>query len=135
MTKRKTKLKFRDKNILTTGTIFSETYTLIKDFSEHKFSNKGEKIENIKKIKQFEEQCGKFRAKFDEIVNKIKRQDMALIESARNSFRMSNVNVKNVENDMNRQNSQQMNVIFMNGKDYLYSELEEREKTVNLITK
>ena len=123
-----------DKNILTTGNIFNETYSLIKDFSEHKFNNKGEKIENIKKIKQFEEQCNKYHEKFDEITSKIKRQDIALIESARNSFRVSNM--KRDESDLDkRKESQQMNVIFMNGKEYLYSELEEREKTVHLITK
>ena len=60
---------------------------------------------------------------------------MALIESARNSFRMSNVNRKDETPGDGRKDSQQMNVIFMNGKDYLYSELEDRERTVNLITK
>lgn len=121
-----------DKNILTTGNIFNETYQLIKDFSEHKFNNKGEKIENIKKIKSYEEQCNKFHEKFNEIVNNIKRQDMKLIESARNSIRMSTLRQDTMDL---RKDSQQMNVIFMNGKEYLYSEVEDREKTVNLISK
>lgn len=121
-----------DKNILTTGNIFNETYILIKDFSEHKFNNRNEKIENIKKIKQFEETCTKYHEKFNEITNKIKRQDITLIESARNSIRMSTV--RRDETDT-RKESQQMNVIFMNGKDYIESEVEDREKTVKLITK
>jgi len=114
---------------LVTGNIFNETYILLKDFINHKFNNKSEKIEYIKKVKQFEDECNKSRARFDEVVNKIKRQDVALIESARNSFRPSTTG------DHKRQPSQQMNVVFMNGKDYLYSEVEDREKTVNLITK
>jgi hypothetical protein len=123
-----------EKNILTTGNIFTQTYTLIKDFSEHKFNNKGEKIENVKKIKAFEEQCNKYHDKFNEIVNNIKRQDIKLIESARNSIRMSIARKDDTMGDL-RKDSQQMNVIFMNGKDYLYSEVEDREKTVNLISK
>ena len=56
---------------------------------------------------------------------------MALIESARSSFRISNIK----KEEFTPGASQQMNVIFMNGKDYLYSEVEDREKTVKLITK
>ena len=88
------------------------------------------KIENIKKAKQLEEECNNYRERFDDIVNKIKRQDIALIESARNSIRFSVAPEKN-------QNEKKMEqtVIFMNGTDYLYSEVETREKTVNLINK
>jgi hypothetical protein len=56
-----------------------------------------------------------------------------LIESARNSFRISNIKKDDHKGDDIP--GKQMNVIFMNGKDYLYSEVEDREKTVNLITK
>jgi hypothetical protein len=88
----------------------------------------------VKKIKAFEEQCNKNHDKFNEIVNNIKRQDIKLIESARNSIRMSVARKDDTISDL-RKDSQQMNVIFMNGKDYLYSEVEDREKTVNLISK
>lgn len=106
---------------------------MLKDFVEHKFSSKSEKIENIKKIKQFEDRINRFRERFDDIVNKIKKIDTKLIDSARNSFRMSSF--KPDQDALGRKGSQQMNVIFMNGKDYLYSEVEDRENTVNLITK
>jgi hypothetical protein len=88
------------------------------------------KIENIKKAKQLEEECNNYRERFDDIVNKIKRQDIALIESARNSIRFSVAPEKNQHDKKMEQT-----VIFMNGKDYLYSEVETREKTVNLINK
>ena len=115
---------------MSTGVIFKETYLLIKDYSEHKFNSRNVKIENIKRAKQLEEECNNYRERFDDIVNKIKRQDIALIESARNSFRFSlaadkNQNEKKIE----------QTVVFMNGKDYLYSEVETREKTVHLINK
>lgn len=105
----------------------SETYSLIRDFSEHKFINKHEKIENFKRIKQFEEQCNRFKNLFDEITNKIKKTDMVLIESARNSFRISTIKKEDF--------SKEKAILSMNGKDYLSAEIEDREKTVNIITK
>ena len=36
-----------DKNILTTGNIFTETYTLLKDFSEHKFNTRVNFANNV----------------------------------------------------------------------------------------
>jgi hypothetical protein len=44
--------------------VFKETYSLVKDFSEHNFANRSEKIENVKKI------------------TRIKRQDLAIIHNA-----------------------------------------------------
>jgi len=55
---------------------------------------------------------------------------MALIESARNSLRFSVATEKN-PNDKKMEQT----IVFMNGKDFLYSEVETREKTVNLINK
>jgi hypothetical protein len=118
--------------IIRTGDIFKETYTFIKHFSEFKYVNKGEKIENIKKSKQFEELCNKAKEKFDDIVKKIQRQDMALVESTRNSIRISNLS-KRDDNDFN--NKQQMNIFFMNGKEFLDNDIEEREKQIKIITK
>lgn len=115
---------------MSTGFVFKETYSLIKDYSEHKYNSRNVKIENIKKAKQLEEECSNYRERFDDIVNKIKRQDIALIESARNSFRFSLA----IDKNQNEKKIDQT-VVFMNGKDYLYSEVETREKTVNLINK
>lgn len=115
---------------MSTGVIFKETYSLIKDYSEHKYNHRNVKIENVKRAKQLEEECNNYRERFDDIVNKIKRQDIALIESARNSFRFSIAPEKN----QNEKKIEQT-VVFMNGKDFLYSEVETREKTVNLINK
>jgi hypothetical protein len=115
---------------MSTGLIFKETYLMIKDYSEHKYNNRNIKIENIKRSKLFEEECNNYRERFDDIVNKIKRQDIALIESARNSFRFSLAADKN-PNDKKIEQT----VVFMNGKDFLYSEVEAREKTVNSINK
>jgi hypothetical protein len=118
---------------LTTGNVFKETYSLVKDFSEHNFANRSQKIENVKKIKLLEAEINKNHEKFNEVVTRIKRQDLAIIDSARNSFRPS---VAKKEGSFDtRKDSQQMNIIFMNGKDYLYSEVDEREKTVNMINK
>lgn len=60
---------------------------------------------------------------------------MQLIESARNSFRISNIqkdDLLGLKNSGNIQN--QTNVFFMNGREYLEG-VEEKEKQVNLILK
>jgi hypothetical protein len=54
-----------------------------------------------------------------------------MVENSRNSVRMSNISRK--EDDFN--NKQQLNVFFMNGKEYLDGDIEEREKQIKLITK
>ena len=87
----------------------------------------------MKKIKLLEAEINKNHEKFNEVVTKIKNQDLAIIDSARNSMRPSVV--KKEGSFDTRKDSQQMNIIFMNGKDYLYSEVDEREKTVNMINK
>jgi hypothetical protein len=57
---------------------------------------------------------------------------MAIVESTRNSIRVSNLS-KRDDNDFN--NKQQMNIFFMNGKEYLDNDIEEREKQIKIITK
>lgn len=137
MTKRTLVFNSRDQIIEKTGEIFKETYTFIKDFSEFKYANKSEKLDNIRKAKHFEESCNKSKEKFDDVVKKIQRQDIALIESARSSFRLSRLSTKKGDDTTSQQttNNQQMNVFFMNGKEYLDGEIQDREKQIKLISK
>jgi phosphoenolpyruvate carboxylase len=113
--------------------LFKETYKFIEHFSEFKYANKIEKIENIKKSRHFEEICDKAKEKFDDIVKKIQRQDMAIVESTRSSsIRLSNLSTQN-ENDFNHKHH--LNVFFMNGVDYLDTDIDEREKQIKIIAK
>ena len=45
-------------------------------------------------VKKYENSVSKFKEKFDVITNKIKNQDLALIETGRNSIRTSTLNSK-----------------------------------------
>ncbi len=123
---------FSDKIIIKTGEIFTETYNFIKDFAEFKYISKSDKIENVKKAKHFEQLCNKQKEKFDTIVNKIQRQDQAFIESTRNSIRMS-FNQGKEMNDLNQ--NKDIEMLFKNGKEYLESNIDERQKQIELISK
>ncbi len=63
-------------------------------------------------------------------MDKIKNQDIAFIESKRNSLRK----ISSFKENKNQTPDKAVSMT-MNGKDFLYSEVEGREKAVNLITK
>lgn len=99
---------------------------------DYKYPSKSLKIENHRKAKQFEDLCNKAKLKFDDIVKKIKRQDQALLESARTSMRMSNLR----QDSFSQPNDKlQVNIFKMNGNDILDNEIVNREKQINLINK
>ena len=54
-----------------------------------------------------------------------------MVENTRNSIRLSSISGRG--DDFN--NKQQLNVFFMNGKQYIDGDIEEREKQIKLITK
>lgn len=122
---------FSDKIINTTGEIFKETYNYIKDIIEFKYINRNDKIDNIKKAKHFEQLCNKQKEKFDTIVNKIQRQEQAVIDSTRNSIRMS---FSQGRGDFNNENKE-VELLFKNGKEYLENNIDERQKQIELISK
>ena len=76
--------------------------------------------------------CNKQKEKFDTIVNKIQKQDQAFIESTRNSIRMSFTQGKEM-NDFNQ--NKDIEMLFKNGKEYLESNIDERQKQIELISK
>jgi hypothetical protein len=100
--------------------------------AEFKYINKKDTIENVKKAKHFDQLCNKQKKKFDTIVNKIQKQDQAYIDSARNSIRMSFTQEKDY-NDSNQ--NKDIEMIFKNGKEYLESNIDERQKQIQLISK
>jgi hypothetical protein len=106
----------------------------IKEVVEFKYVNKNAKIDNIKKAKNFEQLCNKQKEKFDDIVNRIQRQDEAFIESARNSIRLSIVNQKRDKSESNQLHSE-VDLMFKTGQEYLESSIEERQNQIKLITK
>jgi len=106
----------------------------IKEVVEFKYVNKNSKIDNIKKAKNFEQLCNKQKEKFDNIVNRIQKQDEAFIESARNSIRLSIINQKRDKTESNPLNNE-VDQMFKTGQEYLESNIEERERQIKLITK
>ena len=99
---------------------------------DYKYPSKSAKIDNHRKAKVFEEACNKSKSKFDDIVKKIQRQDKALVESARNSIRLSNLR----QDSFSQSNANmQVKVFDFNGNQMLDNEIEKREKQINLINK
>jgi hypothetical protein len=97
---------------------------------DYKYPSKATKIENHRKAKIFEEACNKSKAKFDDIVKKIQRQDKALVESARNSIRLSNLR----QDSFSQNNSNmQIKIFDLNGNQMLDNEIERREDQINII--
>jgi len=103
----------------------------IKEVVDFKYVNKNAKIDNIKKAKHFEQLCNKQKEKFDNIVNRIQRQGEAFIESARNSIRISSRNINRESNALKSEVDQ----MFKTGEEFLESNIEERQKQIELISK
>lgn len=120
-----------NKIILKTGEIFTETYNFINDFMSYKYASKQDKIDNNRKARSFEDSCNKSKSKFDDIVKKIQRQDKALVESARNSIRLSNLRQDSFSQS---NNNMQIKVFDLNGNNILDNEIEQRNEQIDLIT-
>lgn len=106
----------------------------IREIVDFKYVNKNTKIDNIKKAKNFEQLCNKQKEKFDNIVNRIQRQEEAFIESARNSLRTSTRNINRDKSESTAAKSD-IDQMFQNGEEYLESSIEERQRQIDLITK
>lgn len=106
----------------------------IKEVADFKYVNKNAKIDNIKKAKHFDQLCNKQKEKFDNIVNRIKNQGEAFIESARNSIRLSSRSLGKERKESNALRSE-VDQMFKTGEEYLESSIEERQRQIQLISK
>ena len=79
-----------EKIILETGDEITETFNLIEIVKNFEYTNRNQKIQNIKQANSLEDQCNKYKEKFDNLINEIQKQNLNLIKQARNSRRVSN---------------------------------------------
>ena len=79
-----------EKIILETGDEISQTFDLIEIVKNYKFNDKNQKIQNIKQANSLEDKCNTYKEKFDNLTNEIKKQNLNLINQARNTKRYSN---------------------------------------------
>ena len=127
-----------EKIIIETGDEISETFILIEIVKNFEYNDRNQKIQNIKQANNLEDKCNKYKEKFDNLINEIKKQNLNLIRQARNSIRYSNFSdfsgeiyldnetpKKNTHNNSNELNSE---------KKYLMN-IEMKKKQNNAINK
>jgi hypothetical protein len=105
-----------EKIILETGDEISQTFDLIEIVKNYKFNDKNQKIQNIKQANSLEDKCNTYKEKFDNLTNEIKKQNLNLINQARNTKRYSNFSDFSGEihlgNDSPKKNNNDQNNTF-----------------------
>ena len=112
-----------EKIILETGDEITETFNLIEIVKNFEYTNRNQKIQNIKQANSLEDQCNKYKEKFDNLINEIQKQNLNLIKQARNSKRVSNfsdfsgeIHLNNNDTPIKNNNNQ---ILFSPDKKYL----------------
>ena len=122
-----------EKVIIETADIIAETFNLIEIIKNFEYKDRNIKIQNITKANRFEDECNKYKKIYDDLTDKIKKQNINLIKQARTSVRYSNFSDFSGEIHLN--DDQPINNIeFQNGKEFLEG-IELKRKQNNAITK
>ena len=107
-----------EKIILKTADEIAETFNLIEIIKNFEYKEKNQKIENITKANRLEDECSKYKKIFDDLTDKIKKQNINLIKQARTSIRYSNFS--DFSGEINLNNDEPVNNTgFQNGKEFL----------------
>lgn len=122
-----------EKIIIETADKIAETFNLIEIIKNFEYKDRSIKIQNITKANRFEDECNKYKKIYDDLTDKIKKQNLNLIKQARNSVRYSNFSDFSGEIHLN--DEQPANKVeFQNGKEFLDG-IEVKRKQNNAITK
>ena len=119
-----------------TGKILTDIYNYIKDIKEFQYISRDDKIQNIKKAKDYELRCNSLKLNFEELTNKIKQQGQQIIDSSRKSLKLQD-SFNNNENNYNQKEDNKkddLELQFINGREYLEG-IEDKEKQINTIVK
>ena len=107
-----------DKIILVTADEIAETFYLIKIIKNFEYKDRNQKIQNITQANRMEEECNKYKKIFDDLTDKIKQQNLNLINQARSSIRYSNYS--DFSGEIHLDNDEPTgNTGFKNGKEFL----------------
>ena len=107
-----------DKIILKTGDEIVEIFNLIEIIKNFAYKDRNQKIQNITKANRLEDECNKYKKKFDDLTDKIKQQNLNLIKQARASVRYSNYSDFSGEIHLNNDEPKHTTE-FQNGKEFL----------------
>ena len=118
----KAKSSMIDNQILSTGKELNAIRDYIQEIKDYKYINRNERTENIRRLKEKEKAYYDAKTEFEDLANKIKNQNLNLIDSARNSIRMS-------QGSNTQKDGQQL---MTNEREYLQG-IEDKEKQVNII--
>ena len=117
-----------DELITETGDIMSETFDLLKLIQDYNYNKKNEKIENITEANSLEDKCQLLNKQFEDIINKIKSQNMNIIHRAKSSMRFSNFSNMDMpiydENNINENNNNNIK----NGNEFLDGIISKRKQ-------
>ena len=126
-----------EKIILETGDEISETFNLIEIVKNFEYQDRYQKIQNIKQANNLEDKCNNYKEKFHNLINEIKKQNINLINQARNSIRYSNFSdfsgEIHLDNETPKKNSNN-NTEFTSEKKYLMN-IEMKKKQNDAIKK
>ena len=122
-----------DKIILSTADEIGETFTLIEIIKNFEYKDRNQKIQNITKANRLEDECNQYKNKFDDLTDKIRKQNLNLIKQARTSMRHSNFSDFSGEIHLNDEEPANP-VGFKNGKEFLDG-IEMKRKQNDIINK
>ena len=122
-----------EKIIIETADKIAETFNLIEIIKNYEYKDRDIKIQNITKANRLEDECNKYKKIYDDLTDKIKKQNLNLIKQARTSVRYSNFSDFSGEIHLNDEQPIN-NVEFQNGKEFLEG-IEVKRKQNNAITK
>jgi hypothetical protein len=119
-----------DKIILSTADEIGETFTLIEIIKNFEYKDRNQKIQNITKANRLEDECNQYKNKFDDLTDKIKKQNLNLIQHS-----MRHSNFSDFSGEIHLNDEEPANPVgFKNGKEYL-DEIEMKRKQNDVINK
>lgn len=111
-----------NQNLQATTDLFKQTFTLIKDFKEFNFPSNHDKVKNLSSVRLMESQANKMKQEFEEITQKINKQNTQLVISRKNSRLNSVMSVNPIQQTVH-------------GRDILDEDTILKEKQIPLIEK
>lgn len=112
--------------IIKTADEISETFDMIEIIINFEYKDKNQKIQNITKANNLKDDCCKYKNKFEDLTEKIKKSNLNAINQANRSVR--NSNYSQFSGDIQLDNEEPSNNFgFQNGKEFL-EEIEIKKK-------
>lgn len=114
-------------NLITNiGDGISETFYLLDDIKNFEYKSRNEKIQNIQRANDLEDQCNKYKDNFLNLSYRIKTHNNKILK--RNTFSDFSIDVEN----MNSYKDPLVNVKFKTGKEFLDQNLQKHNNALDI---